>query len=100
MIEIISKYLEKVGASSIEELTDEQVEYFFSDEHKGTPLEWAYLTTRSAIRDGAFTREQVIKSMRKSMENKVILDCGYIVNESAFGYICGKYGWQMTPTPD
>lgn len=96
---IVNEYLEKVGAKSVEELSDSQIERFYSSEHKGSPLEWAYLTACSGIESGGFTKSQVIESMRKSMEQGVMLECGYVMNETADGSVFtpNQTGWIIKP---
>ena len=85
MKKIVKDYLKKLGKKSVCELTDEHVEFFFSQEHKDTPLEWAYLTAQTAIEHGGLTEEKVMLSMRKTMMTYKVLECCYILNESAIG---------------
>lgn len=97
MKEAVDLYLKKNGVKNVDELSDEQIEDFYSKEYKGCPPEWAYLTAKSAIESGGLTKERVMHSMRKSLEIGRLMECGYIINESTNGYTPKKTGWAIEP---
>ena len=99
MNEYVLKYLNKLNVSSVNELSDEQVIHFFKEEYLGTPISFGYLGVESALRDKAFTIDQIVASMRKSLETGKMFECFYTIGESAIGIdgVPKEYGWKIIP---
>jgi len=99
MKELISKYLNKLNVLNVEDLNDEQVFNFFRKEHIGTPISFSCMAVDFAIETGAFTKKEIIRSMRKALSEGELFHCAYIEGESAIGKdgIPDKYGWYIKP---
>lgn len=99
MEEYVLKYLEKIGVKNVDELSDKQVFDFFKYENNDNPIGLGSVTIESAMKFGGIKMEDIIKSMRKSLETNILFKCWYVTNESAFGgdYVPKKHGWILEP---
>ena len=99
MEEYVLNYLNKVGVGSVDELSDEQVVLFFKDENEENPIGLGCMAIDSAMRFGGIKKEDIVKSMRKSMKTFVLFECVYIDGESAYGAYEGerRAGWHIYP---
>lgn len=91
----VKDYLNSIGLSKVSELTDKQVEEYFT---KHLHVSYSVMEAFEKVKEGVFTREEVYKSMRKAMNTGKMFICCYVMDESYNGeHNSGQTGWILKP---
>lgn len=95
MNKFIKEYLKSLGKESVDELSDIQVEEYYT---KFLKMPVGTHNALKKVEEGFFTISQVHASMRKAMREDKLFGCGYVENESCNGeYTPESYGWILQP---
>lgn len=95
MNKVVKEYLNSIGLSSVDELTDVQVEEYYT---KYLRMPSAAYNAIKKVEEGVFSIDDVHASMRIAMSTGVSFICGYAENESYNGkYEPKKTGWILEP---
>ena len=95
MNEIVIQYLNSLGLSSVNELTDVQVEEYYT---KYLLMPSAAYNAIKKVEEGVFSIKEVHASMRLAMNTGMPFVCGFVENESCNGrYKPEKAGWILEP---
>lgn len=95
MNKVVKEYLNSIGLSSVDELTDVQVEQYYT---KYLRMPSAAYNAMKKVEDGIFSINEVHSSMRLAMMTGRNFLCTFIENESFDGeYEPNKTGWILEP---
>ncbi len=93
----VQEYLKQCSVKSVDKLSDEQVVAFFNRPD-------VYIGQRCAVRDAfayykqmGISKDEIFRSLRKSMEGAVEFRIYLVSNESAYGPTGNETRWVIEP---
>ena len=95
MNKIVKEYLNSLKFSSVDDLTDTQIEEYYT---KYLQMPSSAYNALKKVEDGVFSIREVHASMRTAMSTGQNFLCAFIENESCDGkYEPKKTGWILEP---